>query len=118
MAIRTAAARVAVAVSLGTLLVVPVAAVAWSGGAGIGARPGFAGSAHRQRHRAFNALPYGGFVAGAWPSAAYGENTIPAFQGREVSPEPPRVLTCHHSQETITVRAEGGGEQQVRITRC
>jgi len=116
MAIRTGAARVAVAVSLATLSLIPIAAVARSGGAGVGAHHGFVGSRLMQRHRAFNALPYGGFVAGTLSS--YGESDIPPLQGWQFPPDPPRVLTCHRSRETMAVPVEGGGEQQVRVTRC
>jgi len=118
MAIRTGAARVAVAVSLATLLLIPIAAVARSGGAGVGAHHGFVGSRLMQRHRAFNAFPYGGYVAVTLSSAPYGESDIPPLQGREFPPDPPRVLTCHRSRETMAVPVEGGGEQQIRITRC
>jgi hypothetical protein len=111
MAFRISAARVAVAVSLATLLHIPIAAVARSGGLGFGAR--------QHSHRAFNAVPYGGFVGGMVSSAYYGpEGNIPPLQGWEFPPDPPRVLTCHRSKETIAVPVEGGGEQQVTITRC
>jgi len=124
MAIRIGAARVAAAVSLATLLLIPIAAVARSGGLGFGARHSFVGSPFKQRHRAFNTVPYGGYggyggyVAGTLSGAAYGESNIPPLQGREFPPDPPRVLTCHRSQETMVVPVEGGGEQQIRITRC
>jgi hypothetical protein len=109
MAIRIGAARVAVAVSLIALLLIPIAAVARSGGVGFG-------SPHR--YRAFNTFPYGGFVTGMVSSVSYGDSNIPPLQARELPPDPPRVLTCHRSQETITVPVESGGEQPVRITRC
>lgn len=121
MAIRIGAARVAAAVSLATLLLIPTAAVARSGGLGFGVRHSFVGSPFKQRHRAFNAVPYGGYggyVAGTFSSASYGDSNIPPLQGREFPPDPPRVLTCHRSQETMVVPVEGGGEQQIRITRC
>ena len=123
MAIQIGAARVAVAVSLATLLFIPTAAVARSGGVGIGARHSFVGSPFMQRnlmrrHRAFNAFPYGGYVAGTLSSASYSESDIPPLQAREFPPEPTRALTCHRSRETMAVPAEGGGEQQVRVTRC
>jgi hypothetical protein len=118
MAFRIGAVRVAAAVSFATLLLVPIAAVARSGGLGFGARHGFVGSPLMQRYRAFNAVPYGGFVAGTLSSASYGESNIPPLQGREFPPDPPRILTCHRSQETMVVPVEGGGEQQIRITRC
>ena len=118
MAIRIDAARVAAAVSLATLLLIPIAAVARSGGLGFGARHSFVGSPLMQRSRAFNALPYGGFVAGTLSSAYDSESNIPSLQGREFPPDPPRVLTCHRSQETMVVPVEGGGEQRIRITRC
>jgi hypothetical protein len=123
MAIRTGAAHVAAAVSLATLLFVPIAALARSGGAGVGARHSFFGSPFvqrhlMQRHRAFNAFPYGGYVGGTLSSASYSESDIPLLQAREFPPEPLRALTCHRSRETMAVPVEGGGEQQVRVTRC
>ena len=123
MAIRTGAARVAAAVSLATLVLIPIGAVARSGGVGVGARHSFVGSPFMQRHlmqrhRAFNAFPYGGYVAGTLSSASYSESDIPPLQARAFPPDPPRALTCHRSRETMAVPAEGGGEQQVRVTRC
>jgi hypothetical protein len=118
MAIRIGAARVAVAASLTALLLIPIAAVARSGGAGFGARHRFVGSPLMQRHRAFNAVPYGGFVVGTLSNTSDSESDIPLLQSQEFPPNPPRVLTCHRSQETVAVPVEGGGEQQIRITRC
>jgi hypothetical protein len=108
MAIRIGAARVAVAVSLATLLVIPIAAVARSGGVGVGVHHSFVGSPLMRRYHAFNAVPYGGFVAGTLSSAFYSESNAPPLQGREFPPDPPRTLTCHRSQETIAVPIEGG----------
>jgi len=33
-------------------------------------------------------------------------------------PEPPRVLTCHRTQETVTVLSEDSGVREIKITRC
>ncbi len=33
-------------------------------------------------------------------------------------PEPPRSLSCQHSQQIVTVPAEQGGTRQITITRC
>ena len=33
-------------------------------------------------------------------------------------PEPPRELTCHRTQETVTVLSEEGGPREIKITRC
>ena len=118
MAIRIGAARVAATVGFATLLLIPIAAVARSGGLGFGARHAFVGSPLVRRDRAFNAVPYGDFVGGTLSSASYGESNIPPLQGPGFPPDPPRVLTCHRSEETMVVPAEGGGEQQIRITRC
>src|SRR4051812_2529005 len=118
MSIRISAARVAVAVSLATLLLVPMAADARSGGVGLGAHHRFVGSTRLQRHRAFDAVPYGGFAVGTLSNVSYGDSDLPLLQGRSYPTEPPRVLMCRRSQETIAVPAEGGGEQQIRITRC
>ena len=118
MAIRMGVAPVAVAVSLATLVHIPVSAVARSGGSGFGVRHSFIGSPRMQRNRAFNAVPYGGFVAATLSNVSTSESDIPPPQGREFTPDSPRVVTCQRSQETMTVPAEGGGEQQIRITRC
>jgi len=117
MVFRIGAARVAMAVSLATLLLIPIEAAAKSGGVGFHAHQNFPKSAHVKRHRGLNAFPYGGYFVA--PSSYYTEPvTIPPLQVREFPPDPPRVLTCKRSQETITVPAVGGGERQVRITRC
>ena len=107
-----------VAVSLGTLLLAPMAADARSGGVGLSAHHRFAGSTRLQRHRAFDAVPYAGFAVGTLSNVSYGDSDLPPLLGRPYPTEPPRVLTCRRSQETIAVPVEGGGEQQVRITRC
>ena len=120
MVFRIGAARVAAAASLATLLLIPIEAAAKSGGVGFHAHLNFPKSPHVKRYRGLNAFPYGGYFAGVAPSSYYTgpTDTIPPLQVREFPPDPPRVLTCQRSQETITVRAEGGGERQVRITRC
>ncbi len=33
-------------------------------------------------------------------------------------PEAPQALSCHHSEQVVTVPAEGGGTRQVTVTRC
>ena len=117
MAIRIVSARVAIAMSLATLLVIPVEAAARSSGVGFGTHHFFSGSRFMQRHRARNTAPYAGYFAGLTPSI-YDESAgyIPPLPQ---SPQnPPYVLNCHRSQETIVVPVEGGGDQQVRITRC
>jgi hypothetical protein len=105
------------AMSLATLLVIPVEAAARSNGVGFGTRHHFSGSRFMQRHRARNTAPYAGYIAGLTPgiddeSAGY---VIALPQSPQ---NPPHVLTCHRSRETIAVPVEGGGDQQVRITRC
>jgi hypothetical protein len=97
MAIRIVAARIFTAMSFATLALIPMAAVAGSCGRG---------------------FCYGNFVDGMVSSSSYYVSNVPPLQVREFPPDPPRVVTCRRSEEVVTVPIEGGGEQQVRITRC
>jgi len=45
-----------------------------------------------------------------------GDISLPQRLDPYIPPPPP--LSCHHSQETITVPSEDGGDRQIRITRC
>lgn len=101
--------------AIAMLLLAPFEAAARSGGAGFGARS-FHSRVHFRAHRYYPL--YGGVAA----SAPY---DAPDFIGSAqligiASPprEPARVLTCRHSQETVTVASEDGGTREIRITRC
>ena len=96
MATRIDAARVS-AVSLATLVLIPMTAVAGSCGRG---------------------FCYGSFVDAMVSSSSDYVSNIPPLKIREWPPDPPRIVACRRSQEVVKVPIEGGGEQQVRITRC
>jgi hypothetical protein len=105
--------------AIAMLLLAPFEAAARSGGAGFGARP-FHSRAHFRAHRHY---PSYGVVAAFTPYDA------PDFIGNAqlagiASPprEPARmsmpVLTCRHSEQTVTVASEDGGTREIKITRC
>ena len=111
-----------------------VAGAAGRGGAGShggswqrsGVPPTFhRGSVHRRGARYRNlrrhryGYAYGGFYLGA--PAYYGDGhiqVVPAPQILGPVIPPTFVLSCHRSQETVTVPAEDGGSRKIRITRC
>ena len=97
MDIRISTWRVSVVVCVATLLLVPALAIAGSCGRG---------------------FCYGGFVEAAVSSSSNYVSNVPPLLGRERPADPPRIVNCQRHQETIAVPVEGGGEQQVRITRC
>lgn len=84
----------------------------------------FSGRLHAaQHHRAQGAWPfYGGFYGGGLavvPSyAADAVVTYPPPAQVVYVPVPPLSLSCHRSQQTVTVPAEAGGTRQVTVTRC
>jgi hypothetical protein len=115
---------VVLASALGGLLLAPLAVMANAHGLGFGAHPihfrGHFGPAHR--NAAYGQWPgYGGVVAVA-PDASdnTSDNTIVYATPEEVAfvPEPSRMLSCHHSQQIVTVPSEQGGTRQITITRC
>jgi len=76
-------------------------------------------------HHAYGAYGYGAY--GAWPY--YGDSGIlPYAPDSAVSsalpvqiiyvPEPPQALSCHRSEQTVTVPAESGGTRQITVQRC
>jgi hypothetical protein len=97
------------------LLLASFEVAARSGGAGLGARS-FHSRTHFGAHRHFPL--YGGVAASALYDApnSFGNAQLAgiAFPPRE----PARVLTCRHSQETMTVASEDGGTREIKITRC
>jgi hypothetical protein len=32
--------------------------------------------------------------------------------------QPPRVLSCQYTRETVTVPSESGGTREITVTRC
>lgn len=77
--------------------------------------------------RRFNAWPfygtgyswpaYGGLYA--VPPYTAGDGNTAVFPERVVFvPVPPSAITCKHSVETLTVRAEAGGTRDITVFRC
>jgi hypothetical protein len=62
---------------------------------------------------------FGGYLA--YPPYSYdgfdtvGEAPLVKFVS---PPEPPRVLSCQRSRETVTVASPDGGGREIKITRC
>jgi hypothetical protein len=60
------------------------------------------------------------------PFSAYGATVaapsyVPQPMVTSVTPVvvlPPRALSCQHSEQIVTVPAEGGGTRDIRVTRC
>jgi hypothetical protein len=79
----------------------------------------FPGHFRSARHNeAFGQWPlFGGLVA-VPPDAS--DNIVPYATPETVVfvPESQRALSCHHSQQTLTVPSEDGGTRQITITRC
>jgi hypothetical protein len=111
-----------------------VAAAAGRGGAGLNggswqhtaARPTFYhGATHRKGppYRNYGGRRYGGLYGGYYLGipASDGYNSIevvPAPQSLGPVVSPTFALSCHRSQEVITVPTENGGSRKVTITRC
>jgi hypothetical protein len=79
--------------------------------------PHFHGFAHHRHDRGLT--PFGGVVAnyplgGTFEPASAAPAPIQVIQ--MVAPLP--ALSCQHSQQTVTVPSEGGGERKITITRC
>lgn len=119
--------------------------VIYAGAAGAAGR-GHAGGWHRGGHGVsghYNGLRHGGrhggffrrgrgWRWGGYPGYYYGgdylvlpgvdEWTFPPTP--QLPPPPPPLvpptfeLTCHHSRQTVTVPAEGGGSRQITVNRC
>ena len=80
--------------------------------------PGFnRGFAHRRSSQ----FPWYGGVAAYDPYLSFAplgagdDNTVIKLLP---PPEPPRALTCKHSEETKAVPSEDGGVKQIVVTRC
>jgi hypothetical protein len=121
--------------AVAVLLLAPFEAAAKSGGARVGGVGAFHAAAHAGAHRG---LAHRGFahrglaqrrfpllagtaLPGGYYDASYGYALGEADNGTIVvvrPPEPPRVLTCERSRQTVTVDSEYGGTREIRITRC
>jgi hypothetical protein len=107
-------ALLSAAASLVLLSIIPEEATARSGFRFGGGRF-FARSSRFYPYGSYGSVPYGGFSSGSTPTVYYvGGGLEPGSR-----PLPPRVLTCQHSEATVTVPSEGGaGAQQIKISRC
>jgi hypothetical protein len=77
------------------------------------------GTNHGRHH--YNGGYYGGYDTGYFvipdiPAESVSTVAAPESLGPLVPPT--LALGCHHSQETITVPVESGGDQKITITRC
>ena len=113
--------HVAVVVSsaLAMLLIAPIEVMAASAH-GFGAHSSHVAPHFRPaRHRgAIGPWPfYGGYVAVA-PYSLYNSTSYAPPERVVYVPLLPQALSCHHSKETVTVPAEGGGTREITITRC
>jgi hypothetical protein len=107
------------------LLIAPPAVTAQPHGGGHGAH-----TSHFGGHLRSGRLHSGGYrgAYGQWPLYGgyvsvppYGPDNIINYAAPATViyvPEPPRALTCHRSQETVTVPAETGGTIKINVTRC
>ena len=108
------------ALALAVALLAPLAVMANAHGLGFGAHSihstGHFGSAYR--HGRYGQWPlYGGIVA--VPSDTSDNMMTDATPETVVFvSEPSRTLSCHHSQQIVTVPSEQGGTRQITITRC
>jgi len=118
-------AGVVAASALAMLLLGPFAVTAKPHGGGSGAHTlHFRSHLHSGRlhstgqRRAYGQWPlYGGVVA----VPPYAPDNIINYAAPTTVvyvPEPPRALSCHRSQETVTVPSEQGGMSKITITRC
>jgi hypothetical protein len=73
---------------------------------------------HNGRYGAYGAWPfYGGGIVAVPP---YASETMVNYAPPTVVyvPLPPQALTCHRSQQTVTVPSEEGGTRKITVTRC
>jgi hypothetical protein len=123
---KTKIATIVFASALATLSVAPLGPVANARGGGFGAH-----TFHFGGHRGSAAHLRSGYYRGAygpWPFYG-GVVAVPPYASNNIStyalPErvvyvatPPRALSCHRSQETVTVASSLGGTRQITVTRC
>jgi hypothetical protein len=119
------AASVAAAFGFATLFLGAAEAAAKPGGGWAKApshsfhsSPGKRPLAHHRR--AFRGWPWVGGYLGYPPYSYYGFDSIgdAALVRFASPPEPPRVLSCQRSRETVTVSSPDGGSREIKITRC
>jgi hypothetical protein len=125
---RIYAAGVAAALGLALPLLTPVEVAAKSGAAGLGAhfslatKPAHIASwraGHHHHRHAFRRRPLVVSVAGVAPDYDLRADAgAPLLAGFAAPTPSPRVLSCRHNLETVTVPSESGGDRQIRITRC
>jgi hypothetical protein len=107
------------------LLIAPLAGTAKSHGGGSGGHSIHSASHFRSGHLhsggnrgAYGQWPlYGGVVA----VPPYGYDNIINYAAPATIvyvPEPPQALSCHRSQDTVTVPSETGGTSKITVTRC
>jgi hypothetical protein len=78
----------------------------------------FRATYHNGRYGAYGAWPfYGGGIVAVPP---YGSEGMANYAPPTVVyvPLPPQALTCHRSQQTVTVPSEEGGTRKITVTRC
>jgi hypothetical protein len=79
--------------------------------------PHFHGFGHHQHHRGL--APFGGVIANYPLGGTIEPDSVapaPIQVIQVVAPLP--ALSCQHSQQTVTVPSDGGGERKITITRC
>jgi len=109
-----------VAPALAVVLLAPLAVMANAHGLGFGGH-----SFHSKRHfgSAYRHGPYGqwplyGGIVAVPPDASENIMTDATPETVVFVSEPSRTLSCHHSQQIVTVPSEQGGTRQITITRC
>lgn len=71
----------------------------------------------RHSYDAYGSLPFYGGLDVAPPYEPAGVSYAPPPTVVYV-PEPPQALSCHHSEQIVTVPGELGGTKQITVTRC
>jgi hypothetical protein len=74
---------------------------------------------HGFAHHRHNDASYGGVIE-AYPFGGYVSPVSVVAAAPPMTPliAPVFGLTCHHSQQIVTVPSEDGGERKITITRC
>ena len=106
--------------ALAMLMVASLEVAANAHGIGFGAHP-FHSAGHfrsAQRYGADGQWPLYGGIATVPPDVSDDIMVDATPETVVFVPEPPRRLSCHHSQQIITVLSEEGGTRQITITRC
>jgi len=122
-----------VAVGLALAALAPNAVAGWGGSGGANGG-GWSGGGHGGRggHHPFpfGPQPFNWRGLYQWPFAVadygfapyyyYPPDMSDGYAAGVVAVQAERqpALSCHHSRDVITVRAEGGGTKEITITRC